>query len=182
MHRTHETRGRRFGVLLTVTLLAVGLAACDPDSETGAGAVPTADGVPPATSDGPSDDERRLEFTRCMREQGVEVEDSSPGEMTSEGDGDVSGSEMSIPEGVDLSKAEEACSHLAPAGEQATAPTAEEIAVLRKYAACLRANGVDVPDPDPQTGVLELLGDGSDSGSLAAYEACDHHFDTDDDR
>lgn len=178
MHRTNETRGHSFGVMLTATLLAVGLTACSPNvPEAG---VASADALPTAAVPGQSDEERQLAYTRCMRENGVEIEDGGDKADTS-GEGESSANSMKAAEGVDIDKASEACGHLAPAGHQEPAPSPAELAMLRSYAACLRDNGLDVADPDPQTGAIKHPDDALDSDP-AAYDACEHVFGTETER
>lgn len=58
--------------------------------------------------------------------------------------------------------------------EEPSATASEDQAV--EFARCMRENGIDVPDPDPDTGRVQLPTDGSidiDSDEfLAAFEAC----------
>lgn len=176
MHRTHQNRGRGLGVVLTAALLTVGLAACNPDASHDA--VASASDPTSTGTAGPSDEERQLAFTRCLRENGVEVSDSGL-ETDQSGEGESSTTSMDAPEGVDIDKAMETCAHLAPAGEQPEPPSAEDLAMLRGYAACLREHGLDVADPDPQTGGLDMPEGEEGDQSVKAFDACAHHFDTD---
>jgi hypothetical protein len=52
-----------------------------------------------------------------------------------------------------LAAAQEACRALVPTGGDLVKPAPEDVEARRRYAACLRENGVpDYPDPDPVTG------------------------------
>lgn len=108
-----------------------------------------------------------LEFTECMRENGVDMPDPTfDGEgsgpviarrVESDGDGgDVTGAVNGVPfdvaDGADFEKANEACQPLLDeAMKDAPKPSAEEMAEMQdrmlEFAACMREHGVDLPDP-----------------------------------
>lgn len=92
------------------------------------------------------------DFARCMREHGVTMPDPDPNS------GDVN---VSPPSGVPEAQwnaAEGACRQYLPGGGVPQTPDATELAGLRAYAACMREHGVEMTDPDPNTGRSEYGG------------------------
>ncbi|MDR3083353.1 MAG: hypothetical protein LBV60_20950, partial [Streptomyces sp.] len=96
-----------------------------------------------------SDKDKReagVKFARCMRENGVDMEDPQPGKpMRVMGDGST-----------DLNKAMQACRKYMPQGgpgSPGSDPKAQE--QMRKYAQCMRKNGVE-NFPDPGDGAMRL--------------------------
>lgn len=143
MRTTAPTR-RRLGAGLAATLLALALAACGP-SDDGPGVASAGGGGSGTGSGGDSaregaGDDRGRDFARCMREQGVDMEDPA-------GDGSVN-----LDMGTDLSGIDDAIGacrqHMPNGGELAPLP-AEQQEALRSYAACMREQGVEMEDPDP---------------------------------
>jgi hypothetical protein len=157
--------------LLALAALVLALAACgsDEDADDDGGAVasiaeePTdsdtaASGEPAA--DTASDDEDRqaalLKYTSCMRDNGVDMEDPVPGEpfrleVRRSKDGNST-----------FEKAQKACQKLlkGAVGE----PSAEDRERMReaglKFAKCMRAEGIDMPDPEADGGMLFKAGEG----------------------
>jgi hypothetical protein len=100
---------------------------------------PSASATPTATAD-PQEQGRK--FAQCMRDQGVPMEDPDP-----KGGGGLS----AIGEGVDKDKvraATEACRAYTPFKDRKELKP-DEVEQLREFAACMRENGVDMPDPNP---------------------------------
>ena len=133
-------------------LLVLALAAC--------GSAGSGDRVASAGSKAPhststasasaSGDDAGVKYTQCMREHGVNLPDPEPGKPPMVINGEA---------GSTLNKAYEACKQLLP--KQATEDTkisAEDLEKLRQYARCMRDNGVDVPDPDPDGGMSAKVG------------------------
>ncbi|MFD4242819.1 hypothetical protein ACFWP3_14630 [Streptomyces sp. NPDC058525] len=97
-----------------------------------------------------SDAEQSQEFVSCMRDNGVDMEDPDPetGKLNLQsvmGGGADSGA---------LRKAMEACRDKAPQamkdrGGQGN-PDAAQLENMKKFAACMRENGVDMDDPGPE--------------------------------
>ncbi|MFC7550369.1 hypothetical protein [Plantactinospora sp. GCM10030261] len=151
-------RRRLAGALLAIPLaLTVGLAGCGGDDggdgiatagnggNGGAAASPSA-----SASGGPVDaEERRLQFARCMRENGVEMPDPGP---DNEG-----GRLLRFGAGVDPKKVEtamEQCRQYLPNGGERPQLSPEEQEKLREYAKCMRDNGVTgFPDPSADGGI-----------------------------
>jgi len=104
--------------------------------------------------------EAQLEFARCMRDNGVDVED--PG-----GDGAVAALEMDD----ETEKALEVCEEKVPMDE--FQPSEEELAEMHErdleLAECLRGEGMDVEDPKKGEGMTLPL---DDKGMEEALEAC----------
>ncbi|HEX8083175.1 MAG TPA: hypothetical protein VF529_02730 [Solirubrobacteraceae bacterium] len=126
--------------------------------------------------------ESALEFARCMREQGVDFPDPQVGEngLVMIGPGPGKGPRPDDPK---LRRATEACEeHLDAGGE------APDDAVLAKhrdafvaYARCMREEGVNVPDPGAEGGLVFKVGDpdAPDPRSPAyrrADEVCHKHL------
>jgi hypothetical protein len=100
-----------------------------------------------------------LDFARCMRQHGVEVPDPKPG-------GGHFAIRISVKGGngpAKLKTAQAACQHFLK-GAMAPPSAADRQKMLEaglKYAACMRKNGVDVPDPSPGEGGIKIGGPGS---------------------
>jgi hypothetical protein len=173
----------RIGLVAVLALLALGLAACG--GKRGSG-VATADGgkdnkAKPSASAKPGDPlEQARKFAACMRAHGVDMSDpqvengSSGGAVIhSAGPGKDIG-----PDSPTFKAAQEACRSLAPNGGDMPKPNAQQLEQMRKFAACMRTHGVDMPDPDPDTGGVMVQQSGgvhTDPNSptfKAAQEAC----------
>lgn len=143
----------RMTAALVAAMMMLLLSGCAGDS--GAAGVATLGGE----SDGAADDaeeqdleEQMLEFTQCMRDNGVDMPDPEINE-----DGGVSfkrGSGSGAgPMGADreaVQDAMEACQHLRPEGGGQFSPEdrAEMQDQMLALAQCMRDHGVDMPDPD----------------------------------
>jgi hypothetical protein len=163
---------RRFAVLALVPLLALGLAACagDGGGDDGIASVdPAARPSAEASATGAplDDEERQLKFAQCMRENGVPMEDPD-----SDGDGGV---RIRVGGGVKPEAAEaamEKCKAYAPNGGKPIQLDAEQLAKLREFSKCMRANGVpDFPDPDPSGRITMRRYRGLDTEEKAFEEA-----------
>lgn len=109
-------------------------------SVTGASAGPTGTTSPTASAD-PLEQGRK--FAACMREHGIPMDDPDPS-----GGG---GLKMLTGKNVDKEKtrkAAEACRAYSPMKDRKDLRP-EDVERLRRLAACLRENGVDLPDPNP---------------------------------
>lgn len=170
MRSTAPTR-RRLGAGLAATLLAVALAACG-SSDDGPGVATAGGGGSGAAAGGDSAGERSggdatgREFARCMRDQGIDMDD--PG-----GDG-----MLTLDMGVDMSDIDDAlaaCRPHMPNGGDIAPLRPEDEAALRNYAACMREQGVEMDDPDPVTGLTDQPRGPRDRVDAAAA-ACDEHL------
>jgi hypothetical protein len=181
--------------LLAVTLAAIAfLAGCSSSAsppgvatlnEPGASASP---GASPAASTDPQD--ALLAYTRCMRENGVDMPDpqvveDGDGRMgfSIGGPGDDSGGRQ--PSKEEFEKADTACRHfLADMVQDKGGPqmSAEDQDKVLAFARCMREHGVDMPDPDFSGGGVMIKGgpgdgarpdfDPSSDEFQAAQEAC----------
>ena len=83
----------------------------------------------------------RLQFSKCMREHGVEIPESSAGGAPSAG-------LVNTPQST-LTAAANACRQYATGavGAAATRNSAQLTDTIVRFAACMRQNGVSIPDP-----------------------------------
>jgi hypothetical protein len=159
----------RTGVIaLLLTLCAVVLGACGGDDD-GANA---SDG---SNASDDSQEEAGLRFAECMREHGVDVPDPQPGGGIQLGG--PSGSADVRPSDPAFQDAFEACEdELGDFGPAELSPEEREEleeSALR-FAQCMRDHGVDVPDPQFDSGPgggLGILFGGADVDSPAFQEA-----------
>jgi hypothetical protein len=156
----------RFPSLLAVLAATVALAACGDDSETSSQA-PSSDGSSASSGTSNAQDAAQVKLLQCLREQGIDVPDA--------GGTDDAFAQMSPAE---RQRAEDAlrgpCQRYAPQAFGSSDHQSEEfLDALTTFTACLRKNGADVPDPDPENpfSVLHSL-DQSDPTIAAAISAC----------
>jgi hypothetical protein len=179
------------GVLALVVVLALAVAGCgssggdDSVAELGTtsaseSAAPEAEGASPeeggeageATEGGGED--TALEYTECMRENGIaDFPEPVEGQIRIHAG---PGSDLN-PGSPAFQKAEEACRSLAPAHEADPGQEDELSESALAYSACMRENGVpDFPDPQVSGGKVQLgIPRGVDPNSAAfkgAEEAC----------
>ncbi len=169
-------RRRMSGTWLVLPLtLGLAIAGCaKPENGTGvataggggAEAGPTAS----ASAAAVSDDDRRLQFAKCMRENGVDMPDPEPGQ---------GGIRIQRNPGGDPAKTQaamEKCRSLLPNGGAAPKLDAEQVEQLRQLAKCMRENGVpSFPDPEADGTINFQLGSGikrDDPKFQAAMEKC----------
>jgi hypothetical protein len=117
-------------------------------------------------SDGRSDEDKIRDFTRCMKEHGVDIPEPSSAPAPKAGGG-ANGSPGIVvqgngPDKEKIDKANEACRSLLPNGGKPPKLDAQQLDEMRKMAQCMREHGVDMPDPDPNNpGIMVDPGDGS---------------------
>jgi hypothetical protein len=135
-------------ILLTAAAVLM-LAAC---SSTTGPSVATAGGGASVSASPPLDKaEANRRFAKCMREHGVEVPDPGP-------DG-----ELQMSSDIDRGKATEAmsaCQQFLPNGGTLSNLSPQQLEQARAFAKCMREHGIDMPDPDPASGVADMLGNG----------------------
>jgi hypothetical protein len=110
--------------------------------------------------------EANRQFARCMREHGVDMPDPGP-------DGNL---QFGGSVGGDRNKAVEAasaCQQYLPNGGELRNLSPEQLEQARTFAKCMREHGIDMPDPDPATGLSGLLNSGVDFNSPAFKAAAD---------
>ncbi|GAA3815959.1 hypothetical protein [Amycolatopsis tucumanensis] len=157
-------------VLAAAGLLAV-LTACDSDGGgSGVASLSSPASTTKAAAAGTEEDQARA-YAKCMREHGVDMPDPKAG--------DGGGIGITIPEGVDRQKAEEAteaCKDLLPNGGAPKAVSPEDLDRQRQMAKCLRDHGLDVPDPTADEPGIRIQGSGPDDPRMtAAMEACQQY-------
>jgi hypothetical protein len=172
--------------LLALAVLALALAACGSDEDGEGGAVAsvaddtTADtaaaGGDAADGDDADPKDRQdalLAYARCMRENGVDMADPQPGEpFRVEVRKSVNGEDTS-------EKAQKACQkHLRGAIGELSAEDREAMREAGlKFARCMREHGIDMPDPQPDGGMLFKAGQGGidpeDPTFQKAQKACE---------
>lgn len=165
---------RRLLLVVPALILALGTAAGCGEASDG-GEVASANGETESGGTGEaaqmSDEERSRAFVDCMREQGIDLPDPDP---------DGGGGLLDLDElGVtreELRPALEACREYAPFGGDGDGQLDQEtLDQLTEFAQCMRDNGVDLPDPDPNGGFFTgeaLPVDPEDPEVQAALEAC----------
>jgi hypothetical protein len=100
-----------------------------------------------ATQQG-STEEQMQKFAQCMRDNGVDMPDPSL---------DGGGADANIDrESPAFKKAMDACRSQLPGGGDLSKIDPKMIDQLRALTQCLRDNGVDVPDPDPNSPTLGM--------------------------
>jgi hypothetical protein len=148
-----RTRAKRrlTAALILVPLLLV-LTACSGQSGDDPGIASAEQSDSPSASanpatEAPAEDaeERLLQFTRCLREQGIDVPDS-PDQLMSY---------LTQLKPQERNAAFEKCGQYAPSGQHASL-SEEEKAQRLEYVRCLRAQGVEIQDPDPATGRFQM--------------------------
>jgi hypothetical protein len=168
-------------VVLSLTLLAAGCGGSGGDND-GVASLRGSNGTTTTTNGGADREQALLDFSRCMREQGVPIQDpqvDSQGNLRLQpaqgGLGDV--------DQATLDKAREACQEHLEGVTQGFTPedqTRMEDSLV-KYASCMRQNGYDMPDPDFSQGQGAVRGffgslDQDDPAYKKAHEACKQHL------
>lgn len=133
--RLHQDLRARGALLLTLAALPFALAACGGSSNASS-----------TTSSANAADTARIKFTQCMRSNGVDIPD--PGQAGAGGGGGFRQALRNI-DRTKLQAAQKACAkfrtqafgNITPAQRQAFQDA------FTKFAACMRAHGVDLPDP-----------------------------------
>lgn len=170
-------RIRRAFALGLLLALATATAACGKGSNandqiaTAGGATPSATGSAPAPGSG-DEKEQMLRHAQCMRDNGVP---EFPDPEFQEGGGVA----IALPQSVDKTKlkaAEATCKQYLPNGGEPPKMDPEMVEQLRKFAQCMRENGI--PEfPDPTDEGLKIEGSTTNMGPdnpkmKAAEEKC----------
>ncbi|MEV4376150.1 hypothetical protein [Streptosporangium sp. NPDC049644] len=140
----------------------------------GCGAVPTTsgvagkgDGAASASASASADQgQAQLRFARCMRENGVDMADP-------DGSGKIRVQAQKGEEGK-LEKAMKECQHFmedAAGGKGAAADPKRRDEMVR-YVQCMREQGIEMEDPDPNGKLRLKLPDGGEQKLKAAEVAC----------
>ena len=173
-----RTRPVAAAAALGTTMLALagaaacGRAAADSGIAT-AGGKSSASAHPSASVD---PQEQARQFAQCMRDHGVDMPDPD----TAGGPGGSIKITVSGPPGG-MDAAMEACKDKLPNGGTPPSLDPQQQEQLREFAQCMRDHGVDMPDPDANSGGLKITKSGGpSSGGLspddptfqAAQQAC----------
>ena len=118
------------------------------------------------------EEDRRRQFTQCMREHGVDLPDPDPNADRR--------LRIEARDGIDKEEARaalEACREFLPNGGERRELSPEDLEKLRQFAQCLRDHGLDVQDPDPNGGGIFIPKDddgkpANDEQLQQAMEAC----------
>jgi hypothetical protein len=163
---------RILSIFILLGGLALALTACRGSSDPG---LPSASGNPTTTSRGTSTVDLTA-FGNCLRQHGVNVAMPNPGVDLQ------AWARQQAEQNADWDAASRACQNLMPpaADGQQDPLSAQELEQLRAYAVCMRANDIEVTDPD-QTGNIQIGGRlervtraqlDNDPGFTAATAAC----------
>jgi hypothetical protein len=175
-----RTRTVAAAVALGTTMLALtGLAACGRAASGSqiatAGGKSSASAHPSASVD---PQEQARQFAQCMRDHGVDMPDP---ETVDGAGGDGGGVRITVSgaPGAGMDAAMEACKDKLPDGGTPPSMDPQQQEQLRAFAQCMRDHGVDMPDPDPNSGALRITQSGAapqfgpdDPTFKAAQEAC----------
>lgn len=150
------------GLLLVLGLTVTGCAKpSGGDGVASAGGTPTASASSATGNSRPDpvkDQENFLKYAQCMRDQGIDMPDPKM---------DGGGISMMIPQGTDKAKvdaANELCKQHLPNGGQPMKADPEMQEKMRKFAQCMRENGLpEFPDPGEDGGIRL---DGNKAGAL----------------
>jgi hypothetical protein len=125
-----------------------------------------------SANDGKTDEDRMREYAKCMGDHGIEVEEpkTEPGQG---GKGGGIGIKVEAGQEGKLEEAEKACNHLLPNGGKPKPVDAATLDKMREHAKCLRDNGLDVPDPDPNSPGITVKENDPDKANKA-FAACKH--------
>jgi hypothetical protein len=174
----HRRWRPRLAVLVGALALTLAVAACGSGGKSnGVASLGGADKPTATTSAGGSKDPKQaaLEFARCMRQHGVDMPDPkfSGNKVTQEfrgGPGKIG------PDDPKFKAAQQACQKYQPNGGQFNKPNLREQQQMLAFARCMRQHGVDMPDPNPNGGVVVKGGPGTlkldDPKFKTAQQAC----------
>jgi hypothetical protein len=142
--------GRVLAASLISAALAIGLTACGSSSST-SGATAASGGS--NTSSSNTRYQARLNLAKCMRANGVNIPDPSPNGGPAGGGGAILRTAQSSP---NFQAAVKACAQyqrqVSPLANLSPAQRAQFQQALVKFAQCMRAHNVNVPDPTASAG------------------------------
>ncbi|MFC6158877.1 hypothetical protein [Kribbella jiaozuonensis] len=152
---------------LAAAVLITGCGADKPDTQVASGSGSAGATAPSSAPASLSQDEMAVKFTQCLRENGLNVPDPEPGKGPMLKFDKNSGVTQE-----QVQKAMEACSQYNPQAQGSANPQQAENG--RKYAECMRKNGVEkFPDPKPdQPGIMIGPGVADDPDFQKAQGAC----------
>jgi hypothetical protein len=153
--------------VLVAGLILTGCGADEPDAQVASGSGGPQSTAPSSAPASLSQDEMAVKFTQCLRENGLNVPDPEPGKGPMLRFDKSSGVTQE-----QVQKAMEACQQYNPQAQGSANPQQAENG--RKYAECMRKNGVEkFPDPKPdQRGIMIGPGVADDPDFKKAQDAC----------
>lgn len=153
--------------VLVAGLILTGCGADEPDVQVASGSGGQQSTAPSSALTSLSQDEMAVKFTQCLRENGLNVPDPEPGKGPMLKFDKNSGVTQE-----QVQKAMEACQQYNPQAQGSANPQQAENG--RKYAECMRKNGVEkFPDPKPdQRGIMIGPGVADDPDFKKAQDAC----------
>src|SRR5262245_4888186 len=137
---------KRFVSIPILLMALLVLAACNNGGPSSADN-PKGNGNPPSSQSNPTAD-----FARCMREHGQNVPDPDPNQE------DYSITPPGGAPSPQWNAAQQACRQYLPNGGAPQAPDQQELDALRAHVACMREHGIELTDPDPNTGQSRFAG------------------------
>jgi hypothetical protein len=123
--------------------------------------------------DGGTDEDKQRDFIKCMQDHGVNAQEAPPPAGSAGGGGGGIAIEGGPGDEEKLREADAACRHLLPNGGKPPQLSAEDLDKMREHAKCLRENGLNVPDPDPNNPGI-MVEDADPETANKAFEACKH--------
>jgi hypothetical protein len=129
----------------------------------------------PSTTEQTENPNALTHFAQCMREHGQNVPDPDPNSDSFSVTPPTGGPNAA------WDAAMQACRQYLPGGGMPEPPNAAELEAQRQYAQCMREQGIEMSDPDPNTGRSQIGGRlanatrdelRNDPGYKAAAEAC----------
>jgi hypothetical protein len=163
-------------VVLSLILLAAGCGGSDGDGD-GVASLSGNDGATTTTNGGADREQALLDFARCMRENGVPIQDP---QVDSQGNLRLQPGQFGDVDQATVEKAREACQEHLEGVTQGFTPEDQTRMrdALVKYTSCMRQNGYDMPDPDFSQGMARLGQniDQDDPAYRKAHEACKQHL------
>lgn len=105
-------------------------------------------------------EERRRQFAECMRDHGLEIDDPDPNGGAVRVQASAGAQESA--KGKDAMRA---CQQYLPAGKL-TNTDPQQMEQLRRFAACMREHGIEMSDPDPNSGGALQLPKGDGAGKF----------------
>lgn len=136
-------------------------------------------GAGASSSPTPDAYQQARKFSQCMRDHGVNV----PDPQTVNGGGVAvkvtpGPNDAAInPDSQQFKDAQNACKQYLPnGGNLSPEQQAQQQQNALKFAQCMRAHGVDIPDPKPGTGGVVIQGNGSDNGGGPVINPDDPKF------
>ncbi|MET8558044.1 hypothetical protein ABZV64_24255 [Streptomyces sp. NPDC004959] len=144
--RTNTRTG--WAILVAAPLLSVLLAACGSDSGKG-DEIASVGGDKKGSGQKVTPAEKAEKYKKCLSERGVSPRSGKVGEDVPD--------QTASPDEVEAALA--ACKEFAPTAQdmqEGQKPDPKQLERARKYVKCLRANGYNAPDPDPETGGMPV--------------------------